>query len=124
MKVLLSVKPEFAEKILSGEKRFEFRTSIFRAPNIETAVLYVTTPVRRVVGEFEIDTILSGDPSDIWEQTMEFSGITKRFFDEYFFRRETAYAIGVRRARRYRKPLKIGDLLPGGRPPQSFCYLR
>ena len=30
MKVLLSIKPEFAEKILNGTKRFEFRKGIFK----------------------------------------------------------------------------------------------
>lgn len=30
MKVLLSIKPEFANKIFEGTKRFEFRKSIFK----------------------------------------------------------------------------------------------
>ena len=30
MKVLLSIKPEFVEKIFSGEKRFEYRKNIFK----------------------------------------------------------------------------------------------
>ena len=30
MKVLLSIKPEFVEKIFSGEKRFEYRKFAFK----------------------------------------------------------------------------------------------
>ena len=30
MKVLLSIKPEFAEKIFNGTKKYEFRKSIFK----------------------------------------------------------------------------------------------
>ena len=34
MKVLLSIKPEFAEKIFDGTKLYEFRRSIFKNKNI------------------------------------------------------------------------------------------
>lgn len=30
MKVLLSIKPEFVEKIFAGEKKFEYRRTIFK----------------------------------------------------------------------------------------------
>lgn len=52
MKVLLSIKPEFVEKIFSGEKRFEYRKSIFKQQNIDTIVIYSTMPVGMIVGEF------------------------------------------------------------------------
>jgi predicted transcriptional regulator len=123
MRVLLSIKPEYAEKILSGEKRFEFRKSIFRNPNVKTVVIYATMPVGMVIGEFEIDDVLTDDPRTIWELTAEFAGITKKFFNEYFRGRETAHAIKVKRTHRYHQPIRVEDLLPGRMPPQSFCYL-
>ncbi|WP_369009144.1 ASCH domain-containing protein, partial [Escherichia coli] len=49
MKVLLSIKPEFAEKILNGTKRFEFRKGIFKNPQISTVVIYATMPLGKVV---------------------------------------------------------------------------
>ena len=36
MKILLSIKPEFAEKIFSGSKKYEFRRRIFKAPGEKT----------------------------------------------------------------------------------------
>ena len=57
--VLLSIRPEFAEKILDGRKRFEFRRTIFRDTNVTKAIIYASRPVCRVIGEFEIEEVLS-----------------------------------------------------------------
>ena len=38
MKVILSIKPYYAEKILNGEKTYELRKSIFKVPNIKTVI--------------------------------------------------------------------------------------
>ena len=61
MNALLSIKPEFVEKIFSGEKRFEFRKSAFRQ-DISCVIVYATSPVRRIVGEFEVEEILQAPP--------------------------------------------------------------
>ena len=58
MKVLLSIKPEYAEKIFNGEKRFEYRRVIFKRKGITTVVVYVTAPISRIMGEFQINNIL------------------------------------------------------------------
>lgn len=123
MKVLLSIKPEYAEKILDGDKHYEFRKAIPRAPGVTTVVIYATMPVGKVIGEFDIDQFLSEKPSDLWSITSEFSGITKRFFNEYFQGRDTAHAIKVKEARRYDQPLDLSSVLRSGVAPQSFCYL-
>lgn len=123
MKVLLSIKPEYAEKILQGKKKYEFRKSIFKASGIKTVVIYATMPVGRVVGEFDFDEVLSDSPQAIWAETSKYSGITKKFFNEYFDGRGTAHAIKVREVRRYDKPLLLEDIIPGGNAPQSYRYL-
>ncbi|MCE9673826.1 ASCH domain-containing protein [Myxococcus stipitatus] len=123
MKVLLSIKPEYAEKILEGKKHYEFRRAVFKNPEVKTVVIYATKPVGKVVGEFDIAEVLSECPSDLWARTSKLAGITRRFFDQYFTGRKTAYAIKVQNVRRYRKPLELQTLLENGVPPQSFCYL-
>ena len=122
MKVLLSIKPEFAFKIFEGKKKFEFRKVIFKKPNIKTVVVYASSPIQQVIGEFEIDDILSSDPNEIWEQTKQFSGISEDFFYEYFADREIAHAIKIKNIKRYRKPLNIKDEFNLS-PPQSYAYL-
>ena len=52
MRVLLSIKPEFVSSIFKGEKRFEYRRTIFKSP-VERVVIYETSPTKKIVGEFE-----------------------------------------------------------------------
>ena len=59
--VLLSIKPEFAKKIFAGTKKFEFRKSIFKYQNINKIIVYASSPVKKVIGEFLIDKILIDD---------------------------------------------------------------
>lgn len=123
MKVLFSIKPEYADKILSGEKKFEFRKSIFKNPGVTTVVIYATKPLGKVVGEFDIERILASCPESLWIKTEKHSGITRDFFNEYFKNRDLAFAIKVKSARRYKNPLDLIDVLPTNTAPQSFCYL-
>lgn len=124
MKVLLSIKPEFAEKILLGEKKYEFRKIGFRDKHVRTVVIYATRPIGKVIGEFEIGTIIEDHPEKIWEQTTNYSGISESFFREYFGTRAVGYAIQVKKAKRYKKPIELTAIVPHGKPPQSFCYIQ
>lgn len=123
MKVLLSIKPEYADKILSGEKRFEFRKSIFKKEGIRTVIIYATMPVGKVIGEFNIKNILSDKPEFIWDRTRDLSGITKSFFDSYFYERSKAYAIEVESVKKYDTPICLSDIKTGLKAPQSFTYI-
>jgi len=122
MRALLSIKPEYAFKIFEGEKKFEFRKIIFKNPNIKTVVVYASSPVKQVIGEFEIDDIFSLAPDMLWEMTKEHSGISEEFFLEYFANREVAHAIKIKKTRRYRKPLNLKEDFNAA-PPQSYRYL-
>lgn len=122
MKVLLSIKPEFAEKIFDGTKLYEFRRSIFKNKNINTVVVYASSPVQRVIGEFEIDTIINSEIHRLWEETKDFSGISENFFFEYFSNKEKGFAIKIKRTKLYKKPLSLKDDFNAS-PPQSFMYL-
>lgn len=122
MKVLLSIKPQFAEKILSGEKRFEFRRAIFKRPRVTTIVVYASAPTQMVVGEFTISEILFDKVDSLWQRTRKHSGITEELFYRYFENKDRGYAIKIHRVKRYRTPFcprKHFGLLP----PQSYAYL-
>lgn len=123
MRVLLSIKPEFVEKILSGEKLFEFRKNLFKNKGVNTVVIYSTMPIGKVVGEFTIQSILQDNPENIWKKTKDFSGISKHFFDEYYFERDKAIAIEIGGITEYHPPLSLQDLGKNICPPQSYKYL-
>ena len=121
MKVVLSIKPEFAFKIFDGTKKFEFRKSIFKNEKIKTIIVYASSPVQQVIGEFEIEEVLNHDLSTLWDLTQEFSGISEKFYYEYFTNKEQGFAIKIKKTRKYRTPkcLRADFNLS---PPQSFAY--
>ncbi|HIF9058709.1 ASCH domain-containing protein [Photobacterium damselae] len=123
MKVLLSIKPEFVEKIFSGEKLFEYRKAVFKRPEVRSVVIYSTMPEGKIVGEFAIGEILAKHPKELWEETKAVSGINQKFFDEYFSDREVAYAIQIKDLRRYPEPINPYEKERGFKAPQSFKYL-
>jgi predicted transcriptional regulator len=122
MKVLLSIKPEFAEKIFNGTKKYEFRRSVFKNKNVKTVVVYASSPIQRVIGEFEIDSILNKELSQLWNDTKEHSGISENYFFEYFNNKERGYAIKIKATKLYKKSLSLKDDFNAS-PPQSFMYL-
>ena len=123
MTVLLSIKPEFAEKIFDGTKKYEFRKSIFKNADVKTVIVYASSPVQRVIGEFTIDRILNDDLSTIWNETERYAGITHDFYMSYFANKEKAYAIKIRNAKRYAHARRLSDYNIHY-APQSFAYIQ
>lgn len=122
MKVLLSIKPEFAEKIFDGSKRFEFRRNVFKNQSVNTIVVYASSPISKVIGEFEIETIIRKKLEVLWEETKDFSGISKEFYDTYFNGKEEGFAIQVKKTKRYKNARNLKEEY-GMVPPQSFAYI-
>ena len=123
MRVLLSIKPEYANKIFSGEKKFEFRKRAFRNIEVHTVVVYSTMPVGRIIGEFTIKQIHQDSPESIWRKTKRFSGIDEVFFNEYYDGRDLAVAIEVDKISLYKEPINPKEEYENFTAPQSFMYL-
>lgn len=122
MKVLLSIKPEYAEKILLGKKKYEFRRAIFKFPEVTKVVIYASSPVQKIIGEFEIDHVLSLKLGELWKKTKHDSGIDKEFYDSYFAGKEIGHAIRVKKVKRYVNYFDLEDFHVK-QAPQSFIYL-
>lgn len=122
IKVLLSIKPEFAFKIFEGTKEYEFRKVIFKRPNIKTVLVYASFPEQKVIGEFEIESILKDRPEVIWKKTKDRAGVSEEYFYKYFSNRNTAYAIKIKKIMAYKEPLNLREKFNLS-PPQSFMYL-
>ena len=122
MKVLLSIKPEFANLIFEGKKKFEFRRTIFKNREVKKILVYSSSPIQKIIGEFEIDQIITHDLRTLWNKTKKHSGISEDFFFEYFINKENGFAIKIKNAKLYRHPKCLREdynLMP----PQSFLYL-
>lgn len=83
-KVLLAIKPQFVEEIRCGKKIYEYRKSIFKDKSVGKMLIYSSSPTKKIVGECDIEAIVSGNPDEVWEQTKLYGGITQDFFFEYF----------------------------------------
>jgi predicted transcriptional regulator len=121
--VLLSIKPIFMHKIFQGIKQYEFRRSIFKNRDVVTVIVYASSPICKVVGEFEIKDILELEKELLWHNTKDYSGITKEYFDSYFRDRNIGYAIKIGKTRLYSTPLELSKDFNVKRPPQSFMYV-
>jgi predicted transcriptional regulator len=84
-------------------------------------MLYVTAPVRQVVAEFDVISIISEPPLSLWKKTKEYSGINLTLFLAYFKGCKTGHAIEIGEVRVYKDPFCPVKKL-GLRPPQSFIY--
>lgn len=122
-RILLSIKPKFAKKIFDGSKKYEFRRVIFKDPNVNTVVVYASAPISKVIGEFSIDEVLTLRKESLWRVAKTGAGINKVDFDNYFFDKEQANALKVKKARKYRNPLCLKKDLGITYAPQSFIYL-
>ena len=119
---LLSIKPKFANKILFGEKIYEYR-KVAISDKTSHIILYMTSPVMKIVGVVKVKSILEGTQSYIWEKTKIGGGVTRKFFREYFKGKKKAFAIelgDVTPLSHWMDP-KIID--PNFRAPQSFQYV-
>ena len=120
-KIILSIKPEYANKIFLGEKMFEYRKCIFRDKTVKNVIVYSTDPIRKIIGEFEIDSILHLDLGELWCNTKDYSGISEDFFMNYFKNKSFGYAIKIKNAKLYDKPKSIEEY--GVKPPQTLVYI-
>lgn len=123
MKILMSIKPQFIEKIRRGDKKFEFRRVLPRHQEVDTIIVYASKPVGKVVGEMIIGDFLTYPTDELWERTKDESGLTCEEFFRYFRGKKNAHAIAIESYRDYDQPIPLDVLLPGRVPPQSYCYL-
>lgn len=121
---LISIHPAYVEKILSGEKRLEFRRGWAKA-EVNLLVIYATAPVQRVVAVAQLGQVLRGTKSRLWELARAHGGgISRRKLFAYMEGKKHGVALELLRRRRI-----VGGIDPRSlfgdefRPPQSFRYL-
>ena len=123
MKVILSIKPQFAEKIFEGSKKFEFRRTIFKNPNVKSVIVYASAPISKIIGEFEIEEILHNELDSLWKETKHFSGITNDYYFNYFEGKKSGFALKIKKTKKFDEHYSIKDKY-GLLPPQSFAYVK
>jgi predicted transcriptional regulator len=121
--VLLSIKPKYADLILTGSKRVELRRS-WPSNDIGVMVLYSSSPVQRLVGIAYIERVEETDPNGLWELAEKFGGgVSREELDDYFAGKKTAFGIMIKDFKIATVPLSPKELFSNFTPPQSFQYL-
>lgn len=118
----MAIHPGYAEAILDGAKHVEFRKRTL-ASDVSRVVIYATSPIQKVVGEFTIRETVVDEPDVIWERFGDVGEIDRESFGAYYANSSTAVAFVVDEATRYRKPQALKELASAPAIPQSFSYI-
>lgn len=124
--LLISIRPRFADLILTGVKTVELRRVRPAVERGDRVLLYASSPMRELIGSCSVESVDAGPAADIWSTHGPRTGVNRVEFDHYFDGAARAVAIALRDARRVRKPRTLAELrerLPGFVAPQSFGYL-
>ncbi|MCK5561377.1 MAG: ASCH domain-containing protein [Thermoplasmata archaeon] len=119
--IILSIKPEFAEKILNGEKLFEFRKQVPRQ-KISWVFIYASSPFKKIVGCFRVKNILNGTPEEIWEKCGSYGGIDQERFFSYCGENEIVYGFEISEVTKFEPPINPYEGDGNFKAPQSFAY--
>ena len=126
--LIISVKPEYAIKILKGEKTIELRKCAPKKVGKNGYILiYVTAPVKELWGIYKIENIIKENPNTLWENFGEKTGITKLEFNNYYKENKSAFGIQLKEVRNlFKHSIKLDNLknlIPGFMPPQTYRYI-
>lgn len=120
---LMSIHPEYAKKILRGDKTVEFRKKTLRR-NVSHVLIYATAPWQMLVGLFEIRFIDEATPEELWSRYASQGGIGEGAYRSYFASSDRGCAIQVGRVFRLEQPTPLSDIDPALPVPQSYYYIR
>ncbi len=119
--ILLSINPEYVERIFAGSKKYEFRKRLANK-TVGKILMYSTAPIMKVVGEIQVIETISASPTALWECTKKFAGISRDKYRKYFKGCKVAYAYRLGQVIRYDSPKELSEFNIS-MPPQSFIYL-
>jgi predicted transcriptional regulator len=123
--VLLGIKPKYAEDILSGSKKWEYRR---RPPLVEEPTpmaLYASEKAKAIVGMCLVTKILREPLESLIKLTISETTSTEEGLKEYFKGLSLCSALRVEKPLRFEMKLnEIRKTTPGFFAPQNFYYLK
>lgn len=124
---ILSIKPEFAYRILAQTKSIELRRSAMGLAKDDIVLFYISAPDQCLGGWFRIAEIEVRGVEDMWNRHHEQLGIDYNRYLSYF--EGVAMATGLHVGELY--PLdpviplqQIRELIPDFVPPQGITWVR
>ena len=122
--LLMSIKPKYVDKLMSGEKVVEIRRKFNPKWRGCRAVIYTSSPVQAIHGYATIKSVDRGKPNHIWDKYSNEIGCSREEFDNYTKGSDIIYAIPLNSFETYVAPLYLEQLSyllqKDIKPPQSY----
>lgn len=123
--VIISIKPKYALKVVSGEKTIELRRR-FPVDGIAggMALIYASSPIREIIGYTVIKEVRKLSIDALWKASHKHACVSKEFFYSYFDGVDEGYALVLKQPVKLIQPLNIKRLEEEFllSAPQSFRY--
>ena len=119
--IVLPVAPIYANKILSGEKKYEYRKKLSKT-KIKMIYIYATSPIKSIIGEVNVINTLSMVPDALWELTSANAGVTYKDYKKYFEDCQLAHAYKLGKAYGYQSNIDL-ESIGINFTPQSYIYV-
>jgi predicted transcriptional regulator len=123
--LLISVKEEYTNKILSGEKTIELRKCIPNVSPGDEVLIYCTAPIKAIVGRATVKNVIVHSPNQMWKLHSSKLGISKLAFIDYYNNHKKAIGIVLTDVKKMQKNIELNQLrnrLPNFSPPQTYKY--
>ena len=120
--VLLSIKPQYVDAIVRGEKKYEFRKQIFKSTNVTKVYIYSSSPIQKIIGYFKLNSILTGHPEYIWQKCSKYGGIDEHDFFKYYEGKKKGYSLCIESLVLFDEAICPYGHFDAFTPPQSFMY--
>ena len=124
---LISIKPKYVDRILSGQKIVEIRSRKVNLTNNAKLWIYTTLPKASIQTIAYVKHVDIDSPELIWEKHRESIGISENSFKQYVNGSNKISAIVTKGIQRL--PIEISleeirDIVPGFQPPQFLKFMR
>jgi|SRR5690606_4480384 predicted transcriptional regulator len=119
---ILSIKPVFAEAIISGIKTVEFRKKNFKK-DVEKIYIYSSSPTKMIIGYFTIAEVIEDTPTKLWERFKSVGGIDKSGFFNYYNETEKGFALVIDEVVEFQNHIDPIEFIKNFTAPQSYIYL-
>ena len=121
--IMISTTPEQAEAILTNPKKNVFFYKVTPANKVKRVLVYATSPVQAVVGEFDLERIHIVALSTAWVQHGSASSLTRKEYEKYFEGHKKAHAMIAKETFKYSKPKNL-ESFGMKKGPSGFQYLK
>lgn len=121
--VIMSLKPEYGNLVLSGSKTVELRNRIVRIEPGTKIWIYITRPIGEVVAMADLNSVIHDSPVAIWRRYCKQMCIDWVGFEDYVGDRPQVSALLLESVTSLDEPIPIGGIrrvVRSFHPPQFY----